>query len=41
MRHHSEMHKKMRSRNYALLAILLGLALMFGVLTFVKMAGGT
>jgi hypothetical protein len=34
------MHKKMHSRNLALLAILLGLALIFGVLTFVKMTGG-
>lgn len=40
MRYRSEMHRKMRTRNYALLAVLLGLALMFGVLTFVKMSGG-
>lgn len=40
MRHRSEMHRRMRSRNLALLAVLLGLALMFGLLTFVKMKGG-
>ena len=39
MRHHSEMHKKMRSRNLALMAVLLGVALMFFVLTYVKMGG--
>lgn len=40
MQHRSEMHKKMRSRNLALLAVLLGLALIFFVLTYVKMSGG-
>ncbi len=40
MQHRSEMHRRMRSRNLALLAVLLGLALMFGVLTYVKMSGG-
>lgn len=33
------MHRRMRSRNLALLAVLLGLALMFAVLTYVKMSG--
>ena len=39
MRHHSDMHRKMRGRNLALLAVLLGLALIFFVLTYVKMGG--
>lgn len=39
MPHHSEMHRKMRSRNLALMAVLLGLALLFGILTYVKMGG--
>lgn len=40
MKHYSEMHRRMRSRNLALLAVLLGLAAMFAVLTYVKMKGG-
>ena len=39
MPQYSEMHRKRRSRNLALLAVLLGLALMLGVLTYVKMSG--
>ena len=39
MRDPSEMHKRMRSRNIVLLAILLGLALLFAVVTYVKFGG--
>ena len=36
----SDMHKKMRGRNFALLAVLLAMAALFAVVTFVKMSGG-
>lgn len=36
---YSDMHKKMRGRNYTLLAVLLGMAVMFAVVTYVKMKG--
>lgn len=35
----SDMHRKMRGRNFALLAILLGLALLFVIVTIVKLGG--
>ena len=36
MAEHSEMHKKMKSRNYALAGILLAMVVFFMVVTFVK-----
>lgn len=36
MAEHSEMHKKMKGRNYALAALLIGLVVFFAVVTFVK-----
>lgn len=36
----SEMHRRQRSKNLALLAVLLGLALLFYLITLVKMGGG-
>ena len=39
MRDPSEMHKRMRSRNIVLLAVLLGLAFLFAVVTYVKLSG--
>ncbi len=39
MRDPSERHKQMRSRNFALLAVLMGLALLFAVVSFIKMSG--
>lgn len=39
MRHPSEQHRKMASRNFALLAVLVAFVLIFAVVSYVKMGG--
>lgn len=36
----SELHKRRRARNLVLMAVLLGLAVLFYVITIVRMGGG-
>ena len=40
MAEHSEMHKKMKGRNYALAIALVAFVVLFGVVTFVKLKTG-
>jgi len=35
----TDRHRQMRGRNFALLAVLVGLAILFAVVTYVKMKG--
>lgn len=35
----SDMHRRMRKRNFALLAVLLGMVILFGAITYVKLGG--
>ena len=39
MRKMSDMHKKMRGRNIAMLVVLLGFVILIAVATYVKMSG--
>lgn len=39
MRQMSEMHKKMRGRNLAMLVVLLGFVILVAVASYVKMSG--
>ena len=36
----SEMHRKMRGRNFVMLAVLLTLVILIAVVTYVKLGGG-
>lgn len=36
----SEMHRKLRGRNFALLAVLVSLVILITVVTYVKLGGG-
>lgn len=40
MKHVSEQHKRQRGKNLALLAVLLGLVVLFYIITLVRMGGG-
>ena len=40
MPEHSDMHKKMKGRNYVLLIVLLGAVALFMGITIVKLKGG-
>lgn len=40
VKHVSEQHKRQRGKNLALLAVLLGLVVLFYIITIVRMGGG-
>jgi hypothetical protein len=37
----SEVHRRLRGRNFAIFAVLLALVILFYVMTIVRMGGGT
>lgn len=41
MKQRSDMHKKMRGRNLAMLVAILGFVVLVAILTYIKMGGGT
>lgn len=40
MKQRSDLHKKMRGRNRAMLGILLGFVVLVALVSYIKMAGG-
>lgn len=40
MKQRSDMHKKMRGRNLAMLLVILGFVILIAIITYVKLGGG-